>query len=261
MWVSVSLSESVAGETMQYKKISDVPAEKWQELAKKNIYFGHQSVGFNIIDGIKLVEQEYPEIKLHIVEGRSLDKNDGVLLHSRVGENTKPETKINDFVNVIDHELGVIPDAAALKFCYVDANDNVNVRKIFDQYKKAMARLREEHPGLIIIHFTMPLRTQPISWKARLKSIIGREPWEFKDNIKRNQFNQLLLAEYQDKEPVFDIAGYESTEPNGRKKTFEYKGSKYAAMVPAYSSDGGHLNQTGQKWIAENLLLLLANTL
>ncbi len=261
MWVSVSLSESVAGETMQYKKISDVPAEKWQELAKKNIYFGHQSVGFNIIDGIKLVEQEYPEIKLHIVEGRSLDKNDGVLLHSRVGENTKPETKINDFVNVIDHELGVIPDAAALKFCYVDVNNNVNVRTVFEQYKEAMDRLKAEHPGLTILHFTMPLRTQPISWKARLKAMVGREPWEFKDNIKRNQFNQLLRAEYLGKEPLFDIAAVEATLENGDKVKFKVNGKEFMALNPGYSSDGGHLNTTGRRVVAENFLLFLANTL
>ena len=138
MVLSLSLVESSAGEAMQYKKISDVPAAKWQELAKKKIYFGHQSVGFNIIEGIKLVEQEHPEIKLHIVEGRSLVGKNGVLLHSRIGENTKPETKINDFVNVIDHELGVTPDAAALKFCYVDANDKVDVRKVFADYKRPL---------------------------------------------------------------------------------------------------------------------------
>ena len=39
--------------TVQFPNIKDVPASKWENLSQKKIYFGHQSVGFNIIDGIK----------------------------------------------------------------------------------------------------------------------------------------------------------------------------------------------------------------
>ena len=257
---SITIS-SGALEKMQYKRLQDVPNEKWQELAKKRIYFGHQSVGLNIIEGVKNLINEYPDIKLNIIETKKSVENGGAFMHSRVGENRKPATKIKDFVNIINQELGTVPDAAALKFCYVDVYDQIDENEIFRQYQKAMADLRREHQSLIIIHFTMPLRTQPISWKTKAKLLLGKNPWEFTDNIKRNQFNKLLLAEYQGKEPVFDLAGFEATALDGRKTSFEYQGHKYLAMDPEYSSDGGHLNPKGEEWIATNLLLFLVNTL
>lgn len=246
---------------MRYQKIEDVPKEKWQTLAKKKIYFGHQSVGFNIIAGMQAVMKEHPQIQLNIVESRRDMDTGGAFVHSKVGENRKPDTKINDFVKVINQDLGVTPDAAALKFCYVDAYDKIDINDVFQQYKEAMSSLRKEHPSLTIIHFTMPLRTQPISWKTKAKLFLGKELWEFTDNIKRNQFNQLLLQEYQGKEPVFDIAGYEATTDDGRQMTFQYKEKKYLAMLAEYSADGGHLNKKGEKWIAGNLLVFLVNNI
>jgi len=249
----------IAGEAMQYNTIEDVPAAKWQELSAKRIYFGHQSVGFNIIDGMQELMKKYPQIQLNIIETRHFNGSAGAFIHSRVGKNRKPETKINDFVNVVDQELGVVPDMAALKFCYVDAYDKVDVHDLFIKYKEAMDKLKQEHPNLTIIHFTMPLRTQSISWKTKAKLLLGKEPWEFTDNIKRNQFNELLRQQYQGKEPVFDLAGYEALGQDGEKMSFQYKEQTYLSMLPEYSTDGGHLNKKGEQWVAENFLLFLVS--
>ena len=37
--------------TTHSPSIKDIPDSAWKKLSKKRIYFGHQSVGFNIIDG------------------------------------------------------------------------------------------------------------------------------------------------------------------------------------------------------------------
>ena len=105
----------------------------------------------------------------------------------------------------------------------------------------------------------MPLRTQAITWKIRLKLLLGQNVWEFEDNVKRNEYNRLLLAEYKGKEPVFDIARLEATAPNERLTRFQYHDDEYLAVNPEYSDDGGHLNKVGRKIIAENLLLFLVN--
>jgi len=47
--------------------IASVGEPAWQTLAQKRIYFGHQSVGNNILEGIKDVMNEYRNIKLNIV--------------------------------------------------------------------------------------------------------------------------------------------------------------------------------------------------
>jgi hypothetical protein len=44
--------------------IDDVPKEYWAKLAGKKIFFGHKSAGYDIIDGIAGVMNEYDYIKL-----------------------------------------------------------------------------------------------------------------------------------------------------------------------------------------------------
>lgn len=247
---------------IELKKIEDISVEKWEQLSHKRIYFGHQSVGFNIIDGIEKVLVLHPTIKLVIVETRQNDLLDkGIFAHFRVGKNTNPFTKIDDFVDVIGNELDKPPDIAFFKFCYVDVPDNVAVNKLFEQYKVKTEALKKEHPNLTIIHFTMPLRTQLFSWKTKLKKFIGKESWELAENIKRNNYNKLLLKEYKGRQPIFDIASYQATLQNGSKAFFKYNGEQILYMQDSYSSDGGHLNSLGSQVIAEQLLIFLAENI
>ena len=55
-------------ETIKFPSIKDVPASAWEKLSQKKIYFGHQSVGNNIMDGVNDLMKENPQIKLNIVE-------------------------------------------------------------------------------------------------------------------------------------------------------------------------------------------------
>jgi lysophospholipase L1-like esterase len=95
--------------------------------------------------------------------------------------------------------------------------------------------------------------------KGYVKKIIGRYDTKREGNIKRNQFNTMLKAEYEGKEPIFDLAGIESTYPDGKNETFEKDGRTYYALAPLYTNDGGHLNKTGRKVVAEKLLYFLAS--
>ena len=101
--------------TVQFPSIKDIPASKWENLSQKRIYFGHQSVGFNIIDGVKDVMKEHPQINLNIVE--TSDESDfkvGLLAHSKVGKNNDPKSKINEFVSFMNSGIGIKADIAAL---------------------------------------------------------------------------------------------------------------------------------------------------
>ena len=101
----------------QFPKIKDVPESAWQKLAQKKIYFGHQSVGFNIMDGIRDLMKENPQIKLNIVEGHDPAMfNQPVFAHSRVGENTKPITKITEFQQFIENGIGAKADIAPMLY-------------------------------------------------------------------------------------------------------------------------------------------------
>ena len=246
---------------ISYDTIKDVPASTWEKLSQKKIYFGHQSVGFNIMDGVQDLIKEYPIIKLNIVEtSDASDFNVGLFAHSRVGKNVDPKSKIDEFVSFMDKGIGKKADAAALKFCYVDVTAKTDVENILADYGKSIAQLKKQYPDMTIIHFTTPLTTSKTTWKTWIKKVMGKkEMWEYDGNIKRNQYNEILIKQYQGKEPILDIAKIESTFPDGTRSTFTKDGNTYYSMVPEYTHDGGHLNELGRIKVAEQLLLLLAN--
>ena len=140
----------------------------------------------------------------------------------------------------------------------MDVKADAEVEKIFNAYKDAMSRLSKAYPKTIIIHSTIPLTTLQTGIKATIKKIIGRSPYGVDENIKRFEFNELLKKEFN-KTYIFDIAGVESTRPDGSKETFSKDNNTYPSLVPEYTADSGHLNKTGRGKAAEQLLLLLVN--
>lgn len=252
--------ESMNEEKITFQSLTEVPASKWEKLSQKNIYFGHQSVGYNILEGIKDVMAINPEININIVESTDFtSQNTGTFFHSTVGENTKPVSKMIDFEKNVANEKAKKIDFAFLKFCYVDILSDANPEKIFNDYKETVARIKKKNSKTKIIHFTTPLTTIQSGIKAWIKNLIGRPLHGTAENINRTEFNQMILNEYGGKDPVFDIAKIESTKPDGTRSIFNQDGETYYALTPEYTYDGGHLNEQGRKIAAEQLLLLLVN--
>lgn len=229
-------------------------------LNSKRIYFGHQSVGNNIIDGISSLKLDKP-IKIVDLQavGRDIGGNESVIFHSRIGANLDINKKIDDFYNAVVFDLSGNVDIAFMKFCYLDITENTNVIKVFEDYKIRMKKLKNQFPDIVFVHFTVPLTTNPASWKTAVKKIFNiGSVWEYSDNIKRNEYNQILIDEYQGKEPIFDLAAVESTYPSGKRESFEYNGKTYYALVKDYTRDGGHLNDVGSKRVATALIEFLS---
>lgn len=250
-------------ENITYDKLDNVPASAWKELSHKKIYFGHQSVGFNIIDGVEDLMKEYPEIKLNIVETNEASFFEkGAFLHSRIGENYNPISKVIEFKKIIDQGIGERADAVALKFCYVDIKKKTDPEQIFDVYLREISKIKETNPDLVVIHFTVPLKVRKTTWKSHIRKIF-RKGINSKDldNIKRNKYNNLLIDTFNGKEPIFDIAKYQSTFQDGSRSKFKANGRFYYSMAKDYSTDGGHLNEIGKKRIAEKILIFLSKVL
>lgn len=231
---------SCKGDRMNYTSIKDVPAARWAELAQKKIYFGHQSVGFNILDGIAEIVKNHKAIIFHILEGHESSLfNQSVFAHSRVGQNTKPETKIVQFQQIMDDDLGSKVDIAFLKFCYVDIRANSEVQRNLSQYEEMVTNISRKYPRLTLVHFTVPLKVSKPTWKTKLKNILGKDSWEFADNIKRNEFNKLLREKYQETGLLFDISRFESSRQTGERVVFSVNGEEYEMLNPDYTDDGG----------------------
>lgn len=243
-----------------FPSIKDIPSEAWQKLSQKKIYFGHQSVGFDIINGVKDVIKENPQIKLNIVDTKNLtDFNAPLLGHSEVGQNTHPKSKCDDFTQIMDSGLGERADIAFFKLCFVDINVGADPHTIFAYYRETMSVLKKKYPKTIFVHTTVPLTTVQPGIKTKIKLLLGKSVGGYEGNIEREQYNQLLRKEYEGKEPIFDLAKIESTLPNGSKATFQRDGKGYPHLVDTYTNDGGHLNEEGRRLVATQFLILLVN--
>lgn len=245
----------------QFYSLQDVPGAVWNTLAEKKLYFGHQSVGFDILDGIEDLIAENSSIKLHIVKTTDPAAFESSIFgHSTVGRNTDPQSKIKAFANVLEKGVGEKADIAFLKFCFIDFDRKTeNIEETFIQYKEMITRSQEKFPHVTFIHFTVPLTAKQSGPKAWLKKTLGKGANE--DNVARKQFNDLIKAEYEGNAPLFDLAKIESTFPDGERSSFTKGGNVYYTLVPDYTDDGGHLNEFGRKVVAEKFLVFITNIL
>lgn len=254
-------STGMSEQDVTFTRLSDVPKEKLDALVQKTYFFGHQSVGRDTLQGLRDLMAKHPEIKLNVIESEdAANAAPGAFLHSNVGKNREPLTKIEQYQLALDSGLGGKVNAAFLKFCYVDLTEAGDPKVLFEQYQTSVSALKEKYPQTTFVHFTLPLKSVPGGFKNSIKRLIGRDIPGEADNVRRAEYNELLRSTYAGKEPVFDIAKFESIDPaTGKAFSFSYNGNQYEAMSPANTYDGGHLTETGRQWIAEQLVVFLAN--
>ena len=257
----------MAEKTIKFPSIKDVPASAWEKLAQKKIYFGHQSVGYNIITGINEIMGENPQIKLNIVKtSDAKDFDVAIFAHDWIGENMNPQSKTEAFENILSNGVGKKIDIAFMKFCYVDVTARTDIENVFEDYKKKLFRLTKKFPNTTFVHLAVPLTSKPSGSQAPkqkvkniIKKIIGKPVFDHHDNINRHRLNEMLRSEYYGQNSFFDLAEVEAYCTDGTASTFTKDDKIYLAMAPEYTYDGGHLNKEGSRKAAEQLLILLSN--
>ncbi len=235
--------------------------EKIRKLESMAIYFGHHSVGNNIVNGINdiLSEIEGNNIRV-IMTTNANDIKAGVFAHSSVGENYKPLSKDLEFAqNVIEISKVSKIDVAFYKYCYVDIQHDTDTEALFKTYKQNYDLLAASKPDIKFIHLTTPLTVVQKGPRAWIKKILGRPLGGYAKNAKRGEFNKLLRKTYGSSGEIFDLARFESTYPDGSREMFEQDGQQYEALIEDYASDGRHLNELGSRYIGKELLLFLAD--
>jgi hypothetical protein len=179
------------------------------------------------------------------------------LVHFRIGSNRDPHSKIDEFVKLVDQ----IPTGNAIaffKFCYVDFSENTDVDLLFEYHKEKMLYLKETYPHISFVIWTVPLSGIEKGPKAFVKKMLGRGHTGRSDNVLRQQFNMRVRTELAEVFPVFDLAGIESSSPEGLPVTYRVKGSDYSCMPDYYTYDLGHLNDFGSITVSYNLFTFLA---
>jgi len=243
-------------QTVEGFKMSDNLKENINIIANSKIFFGHQSVGGNILNGLKQIDKEN-RINL-IIKDDINNLPESFFLHFKIGENENPQSKCDDFVGIIDLIHNNI-DYAFMKFCYIDINRNSDVEVLFEYYKSTMDSLINKYPRISFLHITSPLRFNAKGFGVWFRELLGRPNNSKLDNVKRNEYNY-LLQNYYPKEKVFDLAGAQSTYPNGDQEFFTFNGKKYYSLIKEYTNDGGHLNVLGSNLVAKELINVLKQT-
>ncbi len=231
-------------------------------LNHRKFFFMHHSVGDNIIKGIEMLADELlTPVNIMTLDGEAttLAIPHNGLAHARGGKNRYPQTKIDAFASQMARfAVDSRPQIAFMKFCFVDFSPDTDPQALFQAYATALKRLEVQFPDVRFVHFTAPLTRRPDGWKDRIYRIIGREIWEDAANMQREKYNQLIRTHYP-KSQVFDLAFYESNRPDGGRERQTSGDFTFYSLVPAYTYDGGHLNDTGKKRIAAMLIDFLSN--
>jgi hypothetical protein len=164
----------------KYNETLTLTKDEIKMLVTNKILFGHQSVGSNILEGIKDL---------------GIDFN---IISKKIGENRQPSFKIQDFVQYVKQNPDI--NIAMMKFCYLDITTE-NAVSVFMEYKHQMQYLKELYPNIKFFHITVPLTVKMNMFKRLFKE----DP-----NEARKYFNRLLIEEYGN--AVFNLATVESSQ-------------------------------------------------
>jgi len=229
----------------------DMKAEIDAALATR-VFFLHQSVGANLLSGVVALARD---------AGRDFRPTDFNQPGNEPGSNWveawggyDPAKRLDLFVAAL--RSGLKTDLAFMKLCYRDFQADTDVADLFARYQSALTTLEHERPDVRFAHVTVPLRARPTGVKAALKRLTGLDREDIA-NVKRAEFNTRLLQSFPS-DPIFDLARLESTAPDGTRQTFAHDAEVYYSLVPAYTVDGGHLNERSQRALGAELIRFVA---
>jgi hypothetical protein len=208
-------------------------------VAAQKIYFTHASVGGNILEGFDRLNTnnpaKYPLTQANSGDWPPADTVNGTIYEYQRG-NPGWEDKISGFETCIDNGWHNAKASIVMnKFCYIDQDAD------WTAYRNSMTALEAEYPNTKFVYWSMPITTDSGS-----------------DQVLRDVFNQNLRnwIATQDDKLFFDIADIEAWNPAGEHQTFTYHSTVYEHLYAGYTSDGGHLNDSGANRMATALYTL-----
>lgn len=219
----------------------ELSADDLESVARLRIFFGHQSVGMNVLEGVPGVYQEFALSAPEVNDGVPLP--DGSFGNAWIGTSGQPETKIDDFEAWIrDRGVGTAADVAYMKLGFLDIDRNSDVEAVFASYRTKMAEVERDFPDVTFLHVTVSVTA-----------------WDVQDALAIERYNTLMREEYGATGRLFDLATVLSTRPDGsRVSGVTEDGEEYYQAYNGYTSDGGHLNEQGKQVSATEMLKTLA---
>lgn len=244
--LAIGCPAAVAAEKTEEKALvaDDSLKRDLETLRAARVFFGHHSVGRDLLDGVAQLAKE-AGVEVSLGEGP-------------VGENQDPKSKFEAWAKKA--ESGVEADLMVMKLCFVDFTPHTNPEELLSAYQAAVARVKQAKPGVKIVHVTAPLTGRAGGAKAWLNRTVGRSVWADDANARRLAYNRALRAAFPG-EPIFDLATVESTRPDGSREEHAVGGQPVPMLWPGYTYDDGHLNDAGKRVAARAFIATLAQAL
>ncbi|MCC7540592.1 MAG: SGNH/GDSL hydrolase family protein [Deltaproteobacteria bacterium] len=198
-------------------------AAQREQLKQRRIFWGHQSVGANVMDGTKALGFPFAQVR------SGSDFETVRWGEAAVAENGDPERKIRSFdAFIAGRGMGARVEAASFKFCWIDFEDTTDVTALLNRYDAQIRRTQERNPNLRILHVTPPLTTD----EPELNAI-------------RWRYGRDLITRYSEDGLVFDLAELMATQANGAFCWAD--GAPRLCDEWAPEGDNGHLNARGSQ--------------
>ena len=246
-----------------------------RDITQLYMFFGHNSVGGEIVDGLGSVVQN-----LRIIShSRSLISSNGAAYFNQNGSRQPGLLNVSTYdlyrnygqarqsvelfveqVRFIINGNATIPgqrlDIVFLKFCFYAFYDMTDEQAdlLFDYYATQMDALQSQYPELIVVHFTQTIRP------------CGNFQNIYDANTRSMHYRSRMLERYGHTGRVFDLALIEATAPNGQVNHCSYRDNAgnpvlglYQSYAPSSTSNDGHLSTAGRQAVARRLADFLAN--
>ena len=94
------------------------PGDLISKVSQAKVYFGHQSVGNNILEGVRMWEEEEGVVIGNVESRDFLSVSEIPWVHFRVGSNADPKSKVDDFADLLSQVSHHDTAIAFFKFCY-----------------------------------------------------------------------------------------------------------------------------------------------
>jgi hypothetical protein len=213
------------------------------------IFFGHQSVGGNVIAGVQALADSGISLPLQVIRTIDPDSVAGAVLgHEWIGENGDPAGKMAAFLKILRGPGTTTVNTAMMKLCYSDFTKNTDPQALFASYVAMVDSLRAARPDLVLAHVTTPLVAPDGTLKYLLRTVRGRLTNAAR-NTRIQEYNALMRSKYGPGGQLFDLAAFEAGGSMERG----------AALRAAFTDDGEHLNASGQRVVSSAYLSFLGS--